>query len=191
MRCTNPQDLYLEISGIVMTELRMAVKAHGGLVRFEDDARPAVIHCKNHRPETILVCQVSLNDDDQICVTAVAGDDPAGLEIEFPIEDILSPDILTRAIPETKAVSDVTVQTRGALDVDPQIVIELMTNCVGPLTEAGLEYSDIVDSLISQAKRLTLLYRETDWHDGEHDFWLTMESEAEKVIRRSLALREG
>lgn len=65
-------------------------------------------------------------------------------------------------------------------DIDPEILIELTANCHKELYRRLGEWAAMTGTLLDEAKRLTMKYKDTDW--DEKDFWLTMEEESDKIL---------
>lgn len=65
-------------------------------------------------------------------------------------------------------------------DIDPEILIELTANCHKELYRRLGEWEAVTGTLLDEAKRLTMKYKDTDW--DEKDFWLTMEEESDRIL---------
>lgn len=67
--------------------------------------------------------------------------------------------------------------------IDPEILVEVTNNIyehVYHVEEDGVVVSRMI---VDFARKLTVKYRNTDWLDGEHDFWLTMEEECDRFLK--------
>lgn len=65
-------------------------------------------------------------------------------------------------------------------DIDPEILIELTANCHKELYRRLGEWAAVTGTLLDEAKRITMKYKDTDW--DEKDFWLTMEEESDRIL---------
>ena len=67
--------------------------------------------------------------------------------------------------------------------IDPEILVEVTNNLYECLYNENPDGIQTSHTLIELARKLTGKYRNTDWHDGGHDFWITMDEEAEAFLK--------
>ena len=67
--------------------------------------------------------------------------------------------------------------------IDPEILVEVTKNLYECLYDENPDGILTSHTLIELARKLTEKYRHTDWRDGEHDFWITMEEETEAFLK--------
>ena len=178
---------------IEQDEMRSALRAHGGLYRFEEDTKPVITATVYGIRKKVEVHQLNLDSKGgiHIFVSGVTAGEGYKDVREISTEGVRTGEFgtLIEAIPATREVDDVTIQTVGALTVDPQIVAELAVGCIPALKdECGMDHQSAVEAVISRAEKLTEKYRDVDWHDGEHDFWLTTEAESDALIAEKKAI---
>ena len=65
---------------------------------------------------------------------------------------------------------------------DPQIVIEITQMCYPRLYSKYNDGALVAGIIGTFCAELTEKYKNTDWQDGENDFWLTMEEEADNLL---------
>lgn len=115
MKHTDFTPIIDQLRSIEKEELKQAVLAHGGLYRIDEEHRPAITFpCSDDSDtaEDVEICQVSVNDDGNLCLTGKPygplGD--SGPEIEY------NPDYLPLGmigfiideIPETETIKDLS-----------------------------------------------------------------------------------
>lgn len=67
--------------------------------------------------------------------------------------------------------------------IDPEILLELTQLTYGKLYEKNPDGVDVSSAIRSRARQLTEKYKNTDWNNEGHDFWLTMEQESEDFLK--------
>ena len=115
MKCNSFDNILKQIRELEKDELIAAVKAHGGLYRFEDDVfagKPVITFDTADAFEgaaDVEIQQVSVNDDGFLVLTGYPKDDPYA-EIELDPDDVAPGHLhyVTEYIPETESVKDVT-----------------------------------------------------------------------------------
>lgn len=88
--------------------------------------------------------------------------------------------ILTLSLSKKMNGKDTISNKISTPDIDPEILIELTANCHKELYRGLGEWAAVTGTLLDEARRLTMKYKDTDW--DEKDFWLTMEEESDKIL---------
>lgn len=68
--------------------------------------------------------------------------------------------------------------------IDPQILVEVTDNLYKMLYDENQDFILTSHTIIEFARNLTEKYRNTDWRDGEHDFWFTIEQECFEYMKK-------
>ena len=116
MRHTDITPLLNRVRDLEKEELKKAVAAHGGLYRFDKDNRPVITSpCSDSSDtaEDIDICQASVNEEGNLCLTGISHLDFRDVEIEYDPDDFAPGQLsfITNDIPETDEVKDVSTDT--------------------------------------------------------------------------------
>lgn len=186
MYCTNFYKTGEFIRRVALGELKKAVRAHGGVVRFEDeDNRVCVSFNVDGGPVDVYIEKVTAHRGQAL---RIYGTEKEGYSTEeWDPGDIIPTHIhfITEAVPEVDGTTSVC-SVMEDLCIDPEVLVTLTADCIQPMRDSGKyeSFMYITNALTKRAREIT--ERIIPFDNEVLDFWEVMEAEEDAFLREEL-----